>query len=405
MAVPSHHVPVMSFLSRLRRTRATDLRVHTLKDNYNLTTGQYARCVSLVEGIQRLYDGAADYVDRRGLDRAVALAANEWAGIVPTAGLKLRTAYNDINYLRLSAPFIGFHLPILDRLDRRRFPGDGGEAFVTELATSIPDGIGEIHAKRFNVAERLAHLVPEYQRFVENVPSRYIVAAPRMFGEMGLEMGVVVNPDTIMCQSRINGLLAGGVIDKLWSDIARRGRARVLEVGPGYGALAYALKSIFKDQLEYIVVDLPSSLYYSALYLSASRDGDGCHLLEPGGKVPERFDYLFVANYLLDEFVADLGPIDLAMNTMSFPEMSEAQVRSYAETFRQLLRPDGVVFDENGVFLPHHVDSDAVLAAVFPYHKRVASVLAIDRNWQSVWSTRYIGEIFDKSDAALNRSD
>lgn len=121
--------------------------------------------------------------------------------------------------------------------------------------------------------------------------------------------------------------------------------------------------------------------------------------------IPERFDHLFVANYLLDEFAESLGPIDLAVNTMSFPEMSKAQVSFYAEMFRRLLRPDGVVFDENGVFLPHHVDSDAILAAVFPYHKRVASILAIDRNWQSVWSTHYIGEIFDRSDAALNRSD
>lgn len=400
-------MPAKNFLSRLRRTRAADLRVHTLKANYNLTVEQHARCLPLVAGIQRLYDNATTYIDQRGLDRAVALAANEWADLVPVAELKFRTAYNDINYLRLGAPFIGFYLMILDRLDRRRFPGDGGEAFVKELAAgSIPDDIVKIHAKRFNVAERLAHLASEYERFVENVPSRYIVAAPRMFGEMGLEMGgVVVNPDTIMCQSRVNGLLAGGVIDKLWSDIAQRGRARILEVGPGYGALAYALKSIFKDKLEYISVDLPSSLYYSTLYLSASRDGYGCHLLEPGGTVPERFDHLFVANYLLDEFAESLSPIDLAINTMSFPEMSKAQVGFYAEMFRRLLRPDGVVFDENGVFLPHHVDSDAILATVFPYHKRVASILAIDRNWQSVWSKCYVSEIFDRSDAALNRSD
>ncbi len=394
----------MNFLSRLKRTPRPNHRTHTLKDNHNLSPEQHARCVALAERIQLLYDDALAYADRNGLDRDIALPGNEWASIVPANGLRCRTAYNDINYLRLSAPFIGFHLPILDRLDRRRFPGDGGEEFLAQLGSGIPDGISDIHASRFDVAERLAHLVPEYERFVHNVPARYVVAAPRMFGEIGIDVGgVVVNPDTIMCQSRINGLLASGVLDKLDADIARRGRARVLEVGPGYGALAYALKSIFKDQLEYIAVDLPSSLYYSAIYLSAPFDGERCHVLGPGDKVPEHFNFLFVANYLIDEFASALQPIDLAINTMSFPEMSVDQVRFYAETFRRLLRPDGVVFDENGVFLQHHVDSDAILGSVFPYHKRVSSILAIDRNWQSVWSTRYIGEIFDRSDRMLGK--
>ncbi|MFI5003080.1 MAG: hypothetical protein ACHQK9_24600, partial [Reyranellales bacterium] len=58
----------------------------------------------------------------------------------------------------------------------------------------------------------------------------------------------------------------------------------------------------------------------------------------------------------------------------------------------------------NGTFLPHHVDSDAILASIFPYRKRVSSVLAIDRNWQSVWSTRYIGKIHDRSDTMIGRA-
>jgi putative sugar O-methyltransferase len=394
-----------SLLPRLSPKASADHRVHTLKDNYNLSPEQYARCVAMVECIQRLYDDARPYAERKGLDPAVVLPGNEWAGIVPVSGIKFRTRYSDLNYLRLSAPFIGYHLSILDRMDRRRFPNDGGEQFAAKLGhEGIPDDIADILPKRMNMLERLIHFVPEYQKFIRNVPARYVATAPRMFGEIGIEVGgVVVNADVIMCQSRINGLLSSGVLDKLQSDIDRRGHARVLEVGPGYGALAYAIKSIFKDRLEYIAVDIPSSLYYCALYLGTLFDTRRSHLLEPGDTVPEHFDFLFVANYLTSEFVDAMGPIDLAMNTMSFPEMSTAQVRSYAELFRRLLRPDGVVFDENGVFLPHHVDSDEILASVFPYRKRVSSILAIDRNWQSVWSTRYVGEIFDRSDAMLGR--
>jgi hypothetical protein len=393
-----------TLLSQLTRTSRLDCPVFTLKDNYNLTAEQFGRSVAMVERIQRVYDDAPAYADRKGLDRAVVLPGNEWATVAPSSGLKFRTTYNDINYLRLSAPFIGYHLLILDRLDRPSFPQAGDAEFAAKLGREgIPDGIADILDGRMNIGERLAGFVAEQEKYTRNVPDRYVVAAPRMFGEIGIEVGgVVVNPDTLMCQSRINGLLASGVVDKLQSDIARRGRARVLEVGPGYGALAYALKAIFKDQLEYIAVDIPSSLYYSALYLSGIFDGEGCHLLEPDQKVPDQFNFLFVANYLVDEFADALGPIDLAMNTMSFPEMSEGQVRFYAETFRRLLRPDGVVFDENDVFLAHHVDSNAILASLFPYRKKVSSILAIDRNWQSVWSTRYIGEIHDRSDVALS---
>jgi hypothetical protein len=189
--------------------------------------------------------------------------------------------------------------------------------------------------------------------------------------------------------------------------IEERGKVRVLEIGPGYGALGYALRSIFGSKLEYVLVDLPSSLYFSTIYLSTLLDDEGCHLATPGCVVPERFNCLFVANYLMDELGPRLGPIDLAINTMSFPEMSEAQIRHYAELCARLLRPDGIFFDENGVYLPHHFDSDAVLGSVFPFRKRLKwpTALHVDRQCQNVWSKRYIGEIFDCDDLMVGAAD
>src|SRR5471030_1710894 len=85
-------------------------RVHTLSDNRNLTPDEYARCVTLVERVQRLYDSADDYREQHGLDHGAVFAENEWAGMVPASGIVFRTTYNDINYLRLHAPFAGYHL-------------------------------------------------------------------------------------------------------------------------------------------------------------------------------------------------------------------------------------------------------------------------------------------------------
>jgi hypothetical protein len=381
-------------------------RVHTLADNHDLTTAQHARCVEWVERIQQLYDGAAAYCAKHGLDPELGFAANEWAALVPRAGLKFRTGYNDINYLRLSAPFAGYYLPILDRLDVRQFPDDWGADFVTKIAEGgIPDDIAAQLSRRYAPQERLLPLVQPYLDYVRNVPPRYVVRTPRMFGEIGIEIqGVLVNADVTLCQSRINGMLSAGILDKLELDIARNGRARVLEVGPGYGSLGYALKAILGHRLEYVGLDLPSSLYYSALYLGATNDWGRCHLLLPGEQMPESFDFLFIANYMIEEAAAELGPIDLAINCMSFPEMSPVQVRNYGAFFKRVLRPDGVVFDENAALKPHHTDCKAILTELFPFRRRVASsVIATKSYSQDVWANRYIGEIFDCSDAMFLR--
>lgn len=126
-------------------------------------------------------------------------------------------------------------------------------------------------------------------------------------------------------------MYCSGVLEKLAQDIELHGHARVLEIGAGYGALAYALKSIFGDRLEYVVVDLPSSPSYSAVYLSVLHGGKGCFVLERDETPPDHFQFLFIANHLLDQALPFLGPIDVAINTMSFPEMSAAQTRYYGE--------------------------------------------------------------------------
>jgi hypothetical protein len=375
--------------------------VHALESNHSLSREQYALAIALVGRIQQLYNGAPEYVERKGLDPSLVFPGNEWADIVPVRGLKFRTDYNDINFLRLNAPFAGYHLTILDRIDDPHFPAPWTKAFVEKLgAEGIPDDIAERTRALYDPADRLMPVVSEYLDHVRNVPSRYIVGTPRLFGEVGVEVdGVLVNPDVSLCQSRINGMLCAGVLDKLDADIARRGRARVLEVGPGYGALAYALQSIFGERLEYICVDLPSSLYHSTIYLSTLAGGEGCHVLTPGDSVPDRFNFLFIANFMIGEVSDRLGPIDLALNTLSFTEMTAAQVRSYGENFESLLGKNAVVFEENAMVRPHHTDIKAIFSEIFPYRKRVSSDIVLTKNWcQDVWSKRYIGSIFDRGD-------
>ena len=93
-----------AFLSRASRGHGiAPVSIHDLTMNRNLSADEHAYCVSLVDAIQALYDEAPAYITRNALDSALFLPGNEWAGIVPVTGLKFRTTYKFINFLRLHA--------------------------------------------------------------------------------------------------------------------------------------------------------------------------------------------------------------------------------------------------------------------------------------------------------------
>ena len=76
-------------LLRLFRRDVDELTypVHDLSMNHGLSPKDYEACVSLSNSMQALYDDAPGYIARKGLDPEIFLPGNEWAGIVPRAGL------------------------------------------------------------------------------------------------------------------------------------------------------------------------------------------------------------------------------------------------------------------------------------------------------------------------------
>src|SRR5262249_30834400 len=90
----------------------------------------------------------------------------------------------------------------------------------------------------------------------------------------------------------------------------------VLEIGAGYGFLAS--KFLQKFNSKYIICDIPESLLFSGLYLALQ-----------GRDVSLSMDseVTLVPNYWFD----GIGNVDLVINTLSMSEMSEYQVRVYAE--------------------------------------------------------------------------
>jgi hypothetical protein len=79
-------------------------------------------------------------------------------------------------------------------------------------------------------------------------------------------------------------------------------------------------------------------LLFSALYLSLNLPD---HKAGFGEEAPHGFTFL--PNYMLDKLK---GEFDLVVNTLSFSEFSEFQLRFYLEKIRDIIK-DGILFEQN----------------------------------------------------------
>lgn len=181
--------------------------------------------------------------------------------------------------------------------------------------------------------------IPAFNEYTRGLPSEYVCQPPLVLGEIGYQVGTCcVNRDIISYQERINLLLELGVFERL----RNIQRATILEVGAGYGALAYFIKQIL-PHVTYIIVDLPRSLLFSGCYLTVTLPEHSVGVLDQdpcatGG-------VWLVVNRLLNRLKS--VRVDLAINTLSFAEMSPSLVSQYASFIAQHLNPEGALFEQN----------------------------------------------------------
>jgi glycosyltransferase involved in cell wall biosynthesis len=152
-------------------------------------------------------------------------------------------------------------------------------------------------------------------------------------GGFGFDIdGRLYNVDTLKFYEVLIGMQRGGVLTAL------RGSDRplVCEIGAGWGGFAYQFKTLFPAST-YVVVDFPEMFLFSATYLGATfpaarllfADGDDPAAIDDWRDV----DFVFVP-VTQSHRLARL-PLDLAVNMVSFQEMTDAQVRGYAATLAQ----------------------------------------------------------------------
>jgi hypothetical protein len=357
------------------------------EDNFPLSAADLAAAGRLCDAMVALRGGRADYMRTRGLDPRVWLPAHMWGqGFVASNFDKVvRKDPHTLNHLRcLTYNFTGFSLLTMAPCEN-----------TPEVLAVPPDADARIRA----VAGRCNDAAVQFVRCTQGVPPERRVATPRLFGESGWDVdGAVVNYDTWSCQQRINALHCSGVLDAVRERAQRRGYARVLEIGAGFGNLAYNLQRVL-GPTDYVVVDLPESMVYSSIWLSTVLPGQRCTVAQPGQALPAAGPgTTFLANHLCAEFAAQLGEFDLVVNVMSLSEMAPVQVAEYGRLAAAWLGRDGVFYEQNYLLPGVHTDIVAILGQTFAYGAELAETAAQHRGRgiARLWANGYRSDLWDR---------
>jgi len=256
-----------------------------------------------------------------------------WTGVTDYAADLVAGEKASLERLRfLSWPFSGISL-----LHMSTSPEEIGGAHDY----STPDAaLAKFEARGLDL--EMTHALDAAEQFATILP----ITLPQQMGEVGwLGPHGVVNLDTIAFSERIAMMANFGAIQHIMEPTRRY---VVVEIGGGFGGIAYILKRALPD-LHYVIVDLPSSLAFSAAYLSATRP-DARIAFFDGRSEPDLdkdYDFLFVPHYAWADLIDLLPRADLGLNTLSFAEMTEAQVDGYGQGLAKLLPPDGLLFEQN----------------------------------------------------------
>jgi len=297
-------------------TVPSTLRFISLSDQEPLTAMERARAIHMAGWVKGLLENRDARIAQLGLDSATWLPAANWDRAQPFyEGAYSLMRGESVEWLRLTMQFTGCGLWSMSRepgLSPRNIDVIG--QMLSELAFT-PDPVA------LELYTRLRQELPEYLR----------IGPPAKFGEVGwLVDDVIVNQDTAVYWERLGLLFRAGVLDRNASSSLKSG-SRILEIGAGYGGLAYYIQRAVPG-VRYTVLDIPESLVYSAVYLSVLNPDAGTR---------------FLPNYEFPKLVQDNEQFDLVINTLSMTEMSEQQVRAYCEGIKTLIGSSGVFFEQN----------------------------------------------------------
>lgn len=151
-------------------------------------------------------------------------------------------------------------------------------------------------------------------------------------GGFGYEIdGKLYNYDTLKFYESLIAMDKAGLLPPQNPILGKEGKGVVLEIGSGWGGLAYQFKTLF-PRTTYVLVDLPEVFIFSATYLKTLFPeakilmSDGLSDFGDDLKISD-YDFVFIPHYFW--WRLNFRRPDLIVNLVSFQEMTTAQVESY----------------------------------------------------------------------------
>ena len=182
------------------------------------------------------------------------------------------------------------------------------------------------------------------------LPSELRVIPPKKFGEIGwLYDDMVVNDDVYGYQQILSLMYENGLIEILTDRLTKNGYLKIVEIGGGYGALAYHLIQFFNFNIRYAIIDIPESLAFSSIYCATLLKKFDIEIIvkdEPFS-LTEMPGLTLIPNLFYRQLCVDEGPVDLCINTLSLAEMSPIQVEDYCTSISRFIGKKGIFFEQN----------------------------------------------------------
>jgi hypothetical protein len=314
---------------------------HFPSESAALSDAQYARACEIIDAIERVraLGGDALAAPACGWESDPSAVYNELDGTVQdwrTSYALLASKDRDvIARMRLyTQTFSGYQLATM-RLTQRGMPW---------VRRKVPDNHDELLRMLVGPMDKYALM---WAALARALPADLRLSLPAVFGETGWRYDDhVVNHDSHAYLTYVAMLQDLKALEML-RNVSHV--PRVLEIGAGFGGLAWMLMTLRPDT-RYVIVDLPESLAFSAVYLSTLFPALPVHVMRENSfyRVPDAPGITFVPTTLLSRL--QYYNIDLAVNTMSMGEMSVAQVSQYCRFIIENLRRNA------GVFFEHNVD-------------------------------------------------
>lgn len=345
-----------------------------------LSPEEFERARAICREIRAVIAERARYVDENRLDPEFCLPGALWKGSWEysscyrgTAAL-LREDYDVINNLRLfSQVFTGYSL--IDMQDARGIvPPD-----------RVPPDLAE---RQSRATRHVDDWAVRYWWLSRYLPEALRISQPRRFGESGwIVDGRVVNHDAYVYLERIALLHESGVLERLRGSDGRN--PLILEIGGGFGGLAYHLKRLV-PRGRFVLVDLPESLLFSAIYLMTLFPDQRNVLVTSPEAIARDLDqpgFTFVPNHFCHRLPDSGVRVDLAINTLSMSEMLASQVRAYCALLRECLALDGVFFEQNQD--NRHLgllNAELLIGEFFEHRRRISLPGSLVSGSPNIWS-------------------